>query len=228
METETKETIPLWLAVAITVVVSLPFGLYLSKIGGGVNLMNLPLWVAFIVWAEYFALGAKPDALKTIIPAFSLSVILTGATMWLYVILNDRVPKGSPDGTALAIALFIGVGAMVYIMRFWPVLQTGSLPFFNGISMLLGVYFTGSIPATATRMPTWRPWSPHCGRSSPGSWVRSRLVQRHHHLPAPGLQFQAGDGRPRHSTDHARCPRTRKPLRSWAGTSTGSNGRSTP
>ena len=156
METETKETIPLWLAVAITVVVSLPFGLYLSKIGGGVNLMNLPLWVAFIVWAEYFALGAKPEALRTIIPAFSLAAFLTGATMWLYVILNDRVPTGSPDGTALAIALFIGVGAMVYIMRFWPVLQTGSLPFFNGISMLLGVYFTGTIPAGTD--PYLAPW----------------------------------------------------------------------
>ena len=157
METETKETIPLWLAVAITVVVSLPFGLYLDNVSGDLKLMNLPLWVAFIVWAEYFALGAKPDALRTIIPAFSLSAILTGAAMWLYVILNDQVvPKDAPEGTALAIALFIGVGAMVYIMRFWPVLQAGSLPFFNGISMLLGVYFTGSIPAGTD--PYLAPW----------------------------------------------------------------------
>lgn len=157
METEkTKETIPLWLAVAITVVVSLPFGLYIDNISGSLKLINLPLWVAFIVWAEYFVLGAKPAALKIIIPAFSLAVILTAATMWFYVILNDRVPKDAPEGTALAIALFIGVAIIVYIMRFWSVLQTGSLPFFNGISMLLGVYFTGSIPAGTD--PYLAPW----------------------------------------------------------------------
>ena len=57
----TKDTIPLWLAAAITVVVSLPFGLWLGD-------WNLPLWIAFIVWAEYFALGAKPKVLTTIIP----------------------------------------------------------------------------------------------------------------------------------------------------------------
>ena len=37
METKIKETIPLWLAVAITVVVSLPFGLWLDNIGGNLN-----------------------------------------------------------------------------------------------------------------------------------------------------------------------------------------------
>jgi Protein of unknown function (DUF1097) len=148
METETKETIPLWLAVAITVVVSLPFGLWIDNIGGDLNLMNLPLWVAFIVWAEYFALGAKPGALLTIIPSFVLAVILTAAAIWAYVWLNDQViPADWPEGTALAIALFVGVGAMVYIMRFSPTLQAGSLPYFNGISMLLAVYFTNSIPA---------------------------------------------------------------------------------
>lgn len=157
MEKEIRETIPLWLAVAITVVVSLPFGLYLDNISGDLKLINLPLWVAFIVWAEYFALGAKPEALRTIIPAFSLAAILTGAAMWAYVVLSKNViPTDWPEGTALAIALFVGVGAMVYIMRFWPTLQAGSLPYFNGISMLLGVYFTSSIPAGTD--PYLAPW----------------------------------------------------------------------
>lgn len=157
METKTKETIPLWLAVAITVVVSLPFGLWLDNIGGNLSLINLPLWVAFVVWASYFALGAKPDALTKIIPSFSLAVVLTAATMFAFVWLSDGIiPADWPEGTALAIALFIGVGLMVYIMRFWPVLQAGSLPFFNGISMLLGVYFTGSIPAGTD--PYMAPW----------------------------------------------------------------------
>jgi hypothetical protein len=156
METRIRETIPLWLAVAITVVVSLPFGLYLDNISGDLKLINLPLWVAFIVWAEYFALGAKPEALRLIVPAFTLAVILTAAAMWAYVALNDRIPAGWPEGSALAIALFIGVAVIVFIMRFWPTLQAGSLPYFNGISMLLGVYFTGSIPANTD--PYLAPW----------------------------------------------------------------------
>src|SRR5512147_2394179 len=67
----TVDRVPLWLASSITVVVSLPFGLWLGD-------FNLPLWVAFIVWAEYFQLGAKPVVLRTIIPAYLIGV--AGAT----------------------------------------------------------------------------------------------------------------------------------------------------
>ncbi len=42
--------IPLWLAVAVTVVLSLPFGLWLGR-------FNFTLWCSFVVWAEYLALG---------------------------------------------------------------------------------------------------------------------------------------------------------------------------
>lgn len=138
METKIKETIPLWLAVAITVVVSLPFGLYLDK-------YNLPLWVAFIVWAEYFALGAKPQALRLIVPAYALGVALTGVIMVAVAVLAPSLPQN----LALAICLFVGVGAMVYGMRYSKTLQEGSLPYFNGISMLLGVYFMGAYPTSA-------------------------------------------------------------------------------
>jgi|BarGraNGADG00212_2_1021979.scaffolds.fasta_scaffold28636_2 Protein of unknown function (DUF1097) len=139
VETETKERIPLWLAVAITVVVSLPFGLYLDK-------YNLPLWVAFVVWAEYFALGAKPQALRIIVPAFALGVALTGVIMVAVAVLAPSLPTNG----ALAVCLFVGVGAMVFGMRYSKTLQAGSLPYFNGISMLLGVYFTGAFPSTFT------------------------------------------------------------------------------
>jgi hypothetical protein len=143
---ETRETIPLWLAVAITVVVSLPFGLYLEE-------YNLPLWVAFIVWAEYFALGAKPDALKLIIPSFVAGAALTGVIMGVVAVTAPELP----ENLALAICLFVGIGAMVYIMRFSPTLQGGSLPYFNGISMLLGVYFTASYPQGVTSEPFLMP-----------------------------------------------------------------------
>lgn len=138
METKIKETIPLWLAVAITVVVALPFGLYFDK-------YNLPLWVAFVVWAEYFALGAKPQALRLIIPAYALGVALTGVIMVAVAALAPSLPKN----LALAICLFVGVGAMVYGMRYSKTLQEGSLAYFNGISMLLGVYLLGAYPTSA-------------------------------------------------------------------------------
>lgn len=145
MTNQVRETIPLYLAVAITVVVSLPFGLFLGK-------YNLPLFVAFIVWAEYFALGAKPEALKTILPAYSAGVVLTGASMFTTVLLATTLTLNG----ALAVSLFVWVGAMVYIMPRFPVLGKGSLPYFNGISMLLAVYFTKSYPETANIL--LQPW----------------------------------------------------------------------
>jgi hypothetical protein len=168
METETKETIPLWLAVAITVVVSLPFGLYLDT-------YNLPLWVAFIVWAEYFALGAKPEALRVILPSYALAAVLTGIAMVAVAVLAPSLPKNG----ALVLCLFIGVGAMVYIMRYSKTLQAGSLPYVNGISMLLGVYFTGAYrrrrsPATQSVATGGRPLD-HPGRRARRG---ARLVQR--------------------------------------------------
>jgi hypothetical protein len=148
---EYRETIPLWLAVGITVVVTVPFTLWL----GG---WNMAVWVSFIVWAEYFALGAKPSAVKTIIPAFSYSAILTGLSLAAIQFL-DFLPSIRADGDlATAVALFVGVSFMVYSMKWFPVLQEGSLPFFNGISMVLAVYFTASYPSitdTGWLMPLW-------------------------------------------------------------------------
>lgn len=133
------KAIPLWLAVAITVVVSLPFGLWLDK-------WSLPLWTAFIVWAEYFALGAKPDALKIMVPAYLFGVI--GAVLVLVFTvgliqagLTTTLVKG-PD-LAYGIGFFVGFCVLIYAMKYFPVTQTGSLPFFNGISMGLATYFTG-------------------------------------------------------------------------------------
>ncbi len=149
METETKNTIPLWLAVAITVVVALPFGIWLGK-------LNLPLWAAFIVWAEYFALGAKPEALKTMAPAYTLGVIGVALIGLLYqaidkiwsspsdTLVDFGLQKLTYDNVALYISFFVGFCILIYAMKWFPVTQTGSLPFFNGITMFLACYFTGT------------------------------------------------------------------------------------
>jgi len=134
-----KDSIPLWLAVAITVVVSLPFGLWLGK-------YNLALWCAFIVWAEYFNLGAKPAAIKVILPSFIYAVVLTSLTLFLIPYLSFLPKLVTPGDLGIAAAIFIGVAFMVYSMKWAKVFQEGSLPFFNGISMSLAVTFTGSFP----------------------------------------------------------------------------------
>lgn len=149
-EAQYKETIPLWLAVAITVLVSVPFSLWL----GG---WNFAVWCSFIVWAEYFALGAKPSALKTIVPAFAYSAVLTGLTLAAIPLLAFLPSLVTPGDLAVMVALFVGVAFMVYSMRWAKVFQDGSLPFFNGISMVLAIYFTGSYPqiVSGPLTPLW-------------------------------------------------------------------------
>lgn len=133
------ETIPMWLAVALTVVASMPFGLWLGK-------YNFALWCCFIVWAEYFALGAKPSSLRLIVPSFSYSVALTALTLWAVQLFDFLPPLRVEGDLAVTAALFVGIALTVYTMRFSRIFQEGSLPFFNGISMALAIYFTGSFP----------------------------------------------------------------------------------
>jgi hypothetical protein len=144
---ETKNTIPLWLAVAITVVVSLPFGIWLGKV-------NFPLWAAFIVWAEYFALGAKPSVLKNMVPAYILGVVGGALICEVYTAISKLLGSGqvldfglqqlTNDNLALYVAFFVGFCVLIYAMKWMPVNGVWSLPFFNGVSVFLGVYFTGS------------------------------------------------------------------------------------
>ncbi len=145
MQEGTRDTVPLWLASAITVVVSLPFGLWLGQ-------YSLPLWVAFIVWAEYFTLGARPAALRIIVPAYLLGV--SGATLLLLAYTLTARAAGDAqllvaNDLAMFVAFFVCFCLLIYAMRFARVTQVGTLPFFNGISMLLGVYFTHAYIAAA-------------------------------------------------------------------------------
>jgi hypothetical protein len=139
-QAEYKNTLPLWLAVAITVLVSVPFTLWLGK-------YNFAVWCSFIVWAEYFALGTKPSVLKIMLPSFAYSATLTGLTLAAIPLLGFLPSLVVPGDLAVGVALFVGVAFMVYSMSWWKGFQDGSLPFFNGISMVLAIYFTSSYPA---------------------------------------------------------------------------------
>jgi hypothetical protein len=135
--TTTKETIPLWLAVSITIVVALPLSLYLGR-------YNIPLWASFIVWAEYFTFGAKASALRIIIPCYAYGAVLTALSLYMTVLLAPHLPKNM----ALYISLAVWMGILVYLLRYSKFLWDGSLAVFNGVSLSLGVYFTASYPAT--------------------------------------------------------------------------------
>ena len=152
MATETKNTVPLWLAVAITVCLSLPFSIWLGNYA-------LPIWASFIVWAEYFAMGATPSVLKTMVPAYILGVLVAAIIMTAYMLLSSAMGTGSIvtmgdwsftlNNAALFSTCFVGFCFFIYAMKWFPVTQTGTLPFFNGISMGLAVFFTGAFVKAA-------------------------------------------------------------------------------
>ncbi|MHB8959809.1 MAG: hypothetical protein ACYDAN_09305 [Candidatus Limnocylindrales bacterium] len=134
------KALPLWIAVPITVVVSLPFGLWLG-------VWSLPLWAAFIVWAEYFQLGAKPAALKLMVPGFIAGAI--GAGFVCAVSLAIGKILGNPTAVSAGdIPWFIGMLLafipVIYAMKYLPFTAgPGGLCFFNGISMGLATFFVG-------------------------------------------------------------------------------------
>jgi hypothetical protein len=138
------KALPLWLSVPVTVAISVPFGLWLGS-------WSLPLWAAFIVWAEYFSLGAEPSALRTMVPGYLSGAV--GATVALVVsllvgkVLDNPALVKTGDLTWI-IGLFIGFIPVIYAMRFLPFTDgPGGLPFFNGISMGLATFFVGGYAA---------------------------------------------------------------------------------
>ena len=141
-EKKTGTRIPLWLAIVITVGLSIPFTFHLGK-------YNLPLWVSFIVWAEYFALGANPSALKLIIPSFPYGCCLVG--LWLTTTQLLTPLMGVEVALIVCNVIWIGVGVAVMVTN--KTLNAGSLALFNGLSMTLAVHFTGTIPAIGATNP---------------------------------------------------------------------------
>ena len=137
-ETQVVFRVPLWISIPITVLISL----VASSLTLG--LYALALWSSFIAWAEYFALGAKPDALKLIWPLFPLGAL----TMALFAFFNHIfiINFGWNVWVSVAIWLFIWVLITVYIMKFHPNFWKGSLAYFNGLSMFLALYFALYLP----------------------------------------------------------------------------------
>jgi len=139
--------IPLPWAVSLMLLTVLPLTFYLGD-------WNLPLWVSFIVWAEYFALGAKLSTWKSILPSLPFGALI--AALWC----------GSATGMGRLIESYLGpldslylgyavtnlfwVTLLVYACQWTASFRTGTLAVFNGFTLYLAVYFTGSIPSIDT------------------------------------------------------------------------------
>jgi hypothetical protein len=147
-EAKPKLLIPFWLAVAITVTVTWPLALYAGKFA-------IPLWVLFIVWAEYFVLGGKPAALKVIYPNYiygSVSVTV-GTLLYLWMQSWNLIADPKTNTTfALAVAYFVVFCLLLKSMDFGWSFASVPLPLFNGVAMTLGVFFTSSYWPLSTNM----------------------------------------------------------------------------
>ena len=138
-----SKRIPLPWAAAILVVFILPLSFYLGK-------WNFPLWVSFIVWAEYFALGAKRDTWKIIIPSLPFGAGVGAAWCASSVALSTLlVPYFGPvHGVYAAYALtnLLWIPLILYGLGWTHTFTAGTLAVFNGFTLQLAVYFTGTLP----------------------------------------------------------------------------------
>ncbi|MFT6286556.1 MAG: hypothetical protein ACJA09_001306 [Alcanivorax sp.] len=138
--------LPLPWAAAVMVMLILPLTFYLGN-------WNIPLWVSFIVWAEYFVLGAKPSSWKIILPSVAFGV--AGGAFWCLsatYVASMLAPYVEPPHVlyiAFAITNFIWVPLIVYGTNWTQTFREGTLAVFNGLTLQLAVYFTGSIPYAA-------------------------------------------------------------------------------
>ncbi len=135
--------IPLHWASSIMLVFALPLTFYLGK-------WNIPLWVSFIVWTQYFILGANRGTWRIVAPFFLFGALL--AALWcISATFIAGYLKSHFDGLAatyiaFAITNLVWVTIVVHCLGWSPKFGEATLSIFNGFTMMLAVYFTGSSP----------------------------------------------------------------------------------
>lgn len=131
-EEETTNRVPLWLAVGITATLSVPFGTLLG-------VYSIPVWAAFITWAEYFTFGSSPNQLKWIYGLFPLGAL----TMAFFATVNNYFVDvlGVNLVASSTVFIFIFVTAATYLLTRIPRGMEKSLAYFNGLTMFLVLYF---------------------------------------------------------------------------------------
>lgn len=130
-------------ATSIMVLFVLPLSLYLGK-------WNIPTWVSFVVWAEYFALGANRSTWRVILPSLLFGIIIAGlwcgSSVYVAGLLESSLGELHSVYAGYALTNLFWIPLVIYSFEWNETLGAGALPVFNGFTMLLAVYFTGSIP----------------------------------------------------------------------------------
>ena len=135
--------LPLAWATSIMLLFVLPLTFYLGT-------WNIPLWVSFIVWGAYFAMGGNRSTWRVMLPSLLFGIIIAGLWCVSAVFVTGLLKSSLGDlhsvYVAYALTNLIWVTLVVYSLEWNETLGAGSLAVFNGFTMLLAVYFTGSIP----------------------------------------------------------------------------------
>lgn len=130
---------PLHWAVSVVCALAIPLAFFLGK-------FNVPIWVCFIVWAEYFALGAKPDTWRLIIPSIPFGAASGAAWTAGAIAVADLVGGELGFFWGFMLTNFVFLTLMVYLMPRVTAWRTGSLAVFNGLALFFAVFFTRSVP----------------------------------------------------------------------------------
>ncbi|MBK5252948.1 MAG: DUF1097 domain-containing protein [Peptostreptococcaceae bacterium] len=123
--------------------------------------VGIPLWAIFIGWAEYFALGAKPELFKTALPSLFPGAILASVCLW---------------GMSLSAFASWGMWNAVFwiTLTVFLLMVTLNIPQCNiglvGFNSFTAVFIIATIGPTA--YPTWG-----CGAIISGSiWVVMSII----------------------------------------------------
>jgi hypothetical protein len=139
----TSKRIPLPWATVMVVILCLPLTFYLGE-------WNFPLWVSFIVWAQYFALGASATTWKIIIPSLPFGGTFAAAWCTSAVAFSDFFIAhfGPVHGlyAAYAISSVVWAALLVYGLSWSNAFTAGTLAVFNGFTLQFATYFTHSVP----------------------------------------------------------------------------------
>jgi len=140
---ETVETtvarIPLHWAVSILVLLILPLSVFLGA-------WNFALWASFIVWTQFFLYGAKFDTWKIIFPCIPYGALIGFIWSAASYALEVAIPALGGGFWGFFLTTPIIITAYVWSLGKVPVWRDHTLSVFNGFSLYLAIYFTGSIP----------------------------------------------------------------------------------
>jgi hypothetical protein len=142
-----KARIPFNWAVVLTVIISLPFAMFLGR-------YSLDTWISFMMWGVYFEYGAVADNIRRIAIAFPWGGLF--AAMWqtlaTYLILhgvNAFLAEVAGDVAFISVIAYL---AVVHRFTVQNVLAT-----FQGLGLVLAAYFTGAYPHLLSS-PYAQPW----------------------------------------------------------------------